>query len=363
VSSRLVNLTTGRTAGPVAPVVAPSSPDAVPGFVRRMAGTRRLPARARRAAALGVGVLALVGCGLLADPFTLDMLSRILSVALLAVSVCVLAGWAGLPTLGQAAGYGVGAYTTALLALHGYTTGLVQVLAAAAAGGVFAALTGVGLLRTRGTLFLMATLALGELTTIAAEQWVGLTGGSDGLYAIPPTQPLPYTPAMAGDRAAYWYVLVVATVAVAVTVLLLRGPAGLLLAGVRDHEQRMRALGHRTGRYLWTAYTAAGALAGVGGSLLVATQAYVSPAVAGFDTSTLALLAVIIGGTTSVPGAMVGAGLLVTARDWLSGPFAGHSPLILGGLLLVAVYAAPDGLAGLSHQLRRLSWARPGRPR
>jgi branched-chain amino acid transport system permease protein len=323
--------------------------------------TPRLPTRG--GTAWVVAGTALAGCGLLADPFTLDMLSRILSVGLLAVSGCVLAGWAGLPTLGQAAPYGVGAYTTALLALHGQSTGLVQVLAAAVAGGVFAALTGTGLLRTRGTLFLMATLALGELTTVAAEQWVGVTGGSDGLYGIPATRPVWGTPELAGERATYWYALVVTAAAVVVTVLLLRGPAGLLLSGVRDHEQRMQALGHPTGRYLWAAYTAAGALAGVGGALLVTTQAYVSPADAGFDTSTLALLAVIIGGTTSVPGALVGAGLLVAARDWLSGPFAGHSPLILGGLLLVAVYVAPDGLAGLSHQLQRLSWARPGRPR
>ncbi len=304
---------------------------------------------------IGYAVLGLLaaGAGAVADAYTTVTLARILALGLLAVSVAVVTGWAGLPSLGQVAPFAVGAYTAALLARAGHPIGLVHVGAALVAAGLFAAATGLAVVRTRGTAFLMVTLAVGELTAAVAARWTSLTGGSDGLAGIPATRPVWGVPALTDDRHVYWYVLAVTALVVAVTVAVLRSAAGLLLTGVRDHEARMRACGHPVAVYLLAAYTGAGAIAGVGGALLVSAQRYISPADVGFEVAALVLLAVIVGGTTSIGGAFVGAGLIVGTRDWLAGPWPGHAPLLLGTVLIATVYLLPGGLAGLIDRLRQ----------
>jgi branched-chain amino acid transport system permease protein len=309
---------------------------AVPGPVRRY----------RRWLKPATGVLAvagLVAIGLVADRYTVATLSRILVVGLLAASVALLAGWCGLPSLGQTAPFAVGAYATGLLAKHVQLPGPALLLAAAVLGACFAGLTGPLLLRTRGTVFLMVSLAVGELVATAATRWTSLTGGSDGLTAIPATRPWP-----GGEpRHIYLYVCAVALLVVVAIVVVVRSPAGMLLRGTRDNEARLRAAGHPTGRYLYLAYVGAGAVAAIGGSLLVTVQRYVSPADVGFDLAALVLLAVVIGGTDSLVGAFAGAALIVATRDWLAGPWPGHAPLLVGGLLIAAVYLLPHGVAGL----------------
>jgi len=300
---------------------------------------------------VGYAVICLLAAGVAADTYTVVTLARILAVGLLAVSVAALTGWAGLPSLGQVAPFAVGAYTTALLARAGVTVGVVQLGAATAAAAVFAALTGLAVVRTRGTAFMMVTLAVGELTAAAATRWSSLTGGSDGLAGIPAVRPVWGALALTNDRQVYWYVLGVTAAVVAITAAVLRSPAGLLLTGIRDHEVRMRACGHPVGAYLLAGYTAAGAVAGVGGALLVTVARYISPADVGFDTAALVLLAVIVGGANSIGGAFVGSALIVGVRDWLAGPWPGHSPLLLGAVLIAAVYLLPDGVSGLAGRL------------
>ncbi|TCO54048.1 branched-chain amino acid ABC transporter permease [Actinocrispum wychmicini] len=290
--------------------------------------------------------------------FYLSVAARTFALGVLAVSVSVLTGHLGLPTLGQVGPFAVGSYTMALLSMAGTTVGPLQVLAAAGTSAIFAAATAPAIVWARGVTVLMITLAIGELTTTAAAQWTSLTGGTDGLAAIPPVRPFWGAPGMISDRATYWYVLVVASVAITVTVVVLRGPAGRLLAGSRDYEARMRASGHPVTRYLFVTCVAAGALAGIGGALLTTTQRYVSPSDVAFDTSALILLAVVIGGTTSVAGALVGTAVVVTGRDWLSDQWPGHGPMLLGALLLVAVYLLPQGIAGVGPWLSGLRKAK-----
>jgi branched-chain amino acid transport system permease protein len=271
-------------------------------------------------------------------------LSRILVVGLLAVSVALLTGVAGLPTLGQTAPYLVGAYTTATLVQHDVDLGVVQLLAAAGAGALFALVTAPLVVYARGVVVLMITLALGELTSTIAGRWKSVTHGTDGMLAFGHTVPLPGLAPLDSDQAVYLYILAVVTVLVAAVLLVLRSPAGPMLRATRDDARRMRASGHPVAGYLTLAYVVAGALAGVAGALLVTMQSYVSPGDGGFDVAALILLAVVIGGSTSMPGALVGAALVVLTRDWLAGP--GHAPLLLGCLFIACVYLLPNGLLG-----------------
>ncbi|MEO3764247.1 ABC transporter permease [Streptomyces sp. B5E4] len=301
----------------------------------------------RAAAPLLALVVVLAVLPTMLDAYALSLAGYALALGLLAVSVTVVTGYAGLPTLGQTAPFAVGAYTTAKLAENDWTVGPVQVVISAVAAAAFCVVTGPAVIRARGTTVLMITVAVGELTAIAIGQWKSVTGGTDGLAGFPSTQAFWGGEPLFEELAIYQYAAVVVVCVVAVALVLLRSPAGKLLTGSREAEERMRASGHPVTRYLLLAYVGAGALAGAGGSLLIAVQSYVSPADVGFEIAALALLAAVIGGITSVIGALVGAGLIVYTRDWLAGSWPGHGPLLLGVLFVAAVYLLPRGIAGL----------------
>jgi branched-chain amino acid transport system permease protein len=315
----------------------------------RPAWAGRLPGGTawRQAAPLLILLVVLIALPALLDAYSISLAGSALALGLLAVSVTILTGYAGLPTLGQTAPFAVGAYATANLAEAGWTVGPVQLVLSALAAAVFSAVVGPAVIRARGTTVLMITLAIGELSGAVVNQLKSVTGGADGLVGFPATQALWGGEGMLEESELYTYALVVAVVAVTVTLLVLRSPAGKLLTGTRGAEARMRASGHPVGRYLLVAHICAGALAGVGGSLMVTVQQYLSPADVGFEIAAFALLAVVIGGTTSVVGALLGAGLIVATRDWLAGSWPGHGPLLLGVLFVATVYLLPRGLAGL----------------
>ncbi|EST26618.1 hypothetical protein N566_23720 [Streptomycetaceae bacterium MP113-05] len=307
----------------------------------------------RRTAALLALVAALGSLPWLLDDYSLSLAGYALALGLLAASVTVLTGWAGLPTLGQTAPFAVGAYTTALSADAGWTVGPVQVAAAATAATLFSLAVGPAVIRARGTTVLMITLAVGELTHTTISRLTSVTGGTEGLVGFPATEPWWGAGPPSEESAVYGYALTVCGCALAVTLLFLHSPAGRLLTGTRTAEARMRASGHPVDRYLMLAYTGAGALAGVAGSLMVTVRQYVSPADVGFEIAAFALLAAVIGGTTSVVGAVFGAALIVATRDWLSGIWPGYGPALLGVLFVVTVYLLPRGLPGLRHVLSR----------
>ena len=287
--------------------------------------------------------------------YEVSLLTRILVLGLLAMSVNLLTGVAGLPTLGQAAYFGVGAYAAALLGRAVTPVGVVQVLVAAAVGALGALVTGAVAVRARGITFIMITVAIGELTYVTAVTWKGVTNGSDGMaaHAVSPVWGLP---AIRLDGLVYLWVLAVFVVLFGVVAFAVRSPFGLALRGIADNEARMRAGGYPVYRYLLTAYAGAGALAGAAGALWVSTQRFVAPADLGFAVSTMALIAVILGGVGSMGGALLGTAVVVLVRDYLAnelgGDLVGHGALVLGVVFLLAVYAMPRGFAGLLDRFR-----------
>jgi branched-chain amino acid transport system permease protein len=289
---------------------------------------------------------ALIALPWMVDAYVISLAAKVLVLGLLAMSVNLLTGVAGLPTLGQAAYLGVGAYTAAVVGRSVTPVGVAQVVAAAAVGALFAVLTGLVVVRARGVTFLMLTFAVGELTFSAALELDAVTGGSDGRSA-PPVVPVWGAPELRLDGLVYLWVLAVFLVLYVVVALILRSPFGLALRGIRDNEARMAATGYPVRRYLLAAYTAAGALAGAAGALWVSTQRFVSPSDLGFTVSALALIAVVIGGMGSMWGAVAGTAVVVLARDYVGGFLSGRGALLLGVVFVLAVYLAPKGLAGL----------------
>ena len=310
------------------------------------------PGRIRLSAVPAVVVLVLLALvPLFVDPFGTTIIGRILVFALFAVSLDLLVGITGLPSLGHAAYFGVGAYTAGLVSIHWTSAAPLPVLAGALAGAVAAALTGWVAVRNSGVFFLMLTLAIAEIVHQVAQRWDSVTGGSNGLFGIPAVrvggQPLVL------QGLVYWYVLAVFLVGFGAMWLISRSPFGLALRGIRDNEDRMRSLGYTPFRYKYAVFVLAGGFAGLAGGLLAAQTRLVTPADAGFALGALALLAVILGGAGSLWGPVLGAAIVVLVRDALGPSLSGHGPLVLGIVFVVAVYVLPRGFAGLAGIRRR----------
>src|SRR4051794_11207554 len=198
--------------------------------------------------------------------YATTVLRDMLVLAILALSLDVLVGWTGLPSLGHAAFFGAGAYAAAITAQRiGTDELLVGLAAAVVVSGATALVIGLFAVRASGIFFLMLTLAFAQMVFAIAFQAVDLTGGSNGLAGV-------HRPKIAGldFNAPDALFQLVAVVFVLVLVLLwrVRGSTyGRALAGVRENERRMRALGYDTMRLKLSAFVLAGAVAGVGGAL------------------------------------------------------------------------------------------------
>ncbi|TMF93138.1 MAG: branched-chain amino acid ABC transporter permease, partial [Chloroflexi bacterium] len=220
-------------------------------------------ASARNAALLAVLGLGLASVPLWAPRFWIYVATQALIFAVFAMSLDLLLGYAGLPSLGHAAFYGVGAYACALLALRQVDGLFPLLLVGGAAAAIVAIPIGALSLRTSGVYFLMLTLAFAQMLWGLAVNWVSLTRGTDGLIGIP-------RPTLVGldaleislyERGAFFVLcLVVAVLTFAVLQILARSPFGKTLEGIRENETRMRALGVPTFRYRLAAFVVAAAI-------------------------------------------------------------------------------------------------------
>ncbi len=323
---------------------------AVPGGAAAV--TPRAP-RGRAGLVAAAVLVVLAAVPLFLAPFATTTLTRILVFALFAVSLDLLVGVTGLPSLGHAAYFGSGAYAAGWVSINVTAEAPVPMLVGAAVGAVAAALTGWITVRTAGVFFLMLTLAIGETVQQLANTWDSVTGGANGLTGIPSVR-------IAGEPLTnagfvYWYVLAVFVLGFALVWLVARSPFGAALRGIRDNEPRMRAIGYPTSLYKYGVFVLAGGVAGLAGSLLAAQARFVALPDLGFLTASFALLAVIIGGAGSLWGACLGAALVIVIRDALGPSLGGHGTLLLGAVFVLVVYLLPRGAAGIRVRRRRSS--------
>ncbi|HYB42747.1 MAG TPA: branched-chain amino acid ABC transporter permease [Candidatus Methylomirabilis sp.] len=299
-----------------------------------------------------------VGCliaGALAAPllpaYPLTVLTQAVIVAVLAMSLDLLLGYTGLPSLGHAAYFGVGAYAVAILATEhqlGFAGCLVTGLAAA---GVTAALFGPLAIRATGTYFLMITLALGMVVWGLAFRWVSLTKGDNGISGLPrPELGLPWS--FWGALPFFYFALVAAGLAWAFLRLLVGSPFGLGLRGIRESESRMRALGYHVWLHKYLAFVLSGTVAGFAGVLWAYYNGFVSPVDVQLVTSVETLLMVALGGPGTLIGPAVGAALIVFLKSFVS-VYTKHWLLILGVVYIGAILFAPRGLLGAFGRGRR----------
>lgn len=295
----------------------------------------------------GAAALALAPAAL--TSYQLGLLTKMLIFALFATSLNLVLGYAGLPSLGHAAYFGVGGYTVALLALHVRHGVWLELGTAALTASVTAALFGLLALRTRGSYLLMITLALAQVLWGIAWGWRAVTGGDDGLPGVPRPAGLPWS--LAASGAFYYFTLAVVAACVAALWVIVRSPFGRALVGIRESERRMEVLGYHTWSYKYVAFVLAGTLAGVAGGLLTYFNGFVSPVYLSVVFSASALIMVILGGAGTLLGPALGSVVIIFLENVISAQTA-RWPLVLGLIYVAVTLLAPQGLIGLARRWR-----------
>jgi len=315
------------------------------------------------AVVLLAGVAALLAFPALADRFYLQLVSKIMIMAIFAMSLNLLVGCTGLVSLGHAAFFGVGAYTLMLLSPQYAAASLWLSLPAALAVAAAAAFAiGLLVLRSSGVYFIMATLAFTQMFFYYVTGAKAL-GGSDGayIYVKPDAAIFGVTPFRLADPSQFYYVVLVLMAGTYLALrVLLRSPFGHAIQGIRVNEHRMRALGFATFRYKLMSFVIAGGLAGLAGYFDAAQFGFVNPDLFGWRQSGSVLMMVILGGMGTLYGPILGAFALVLVQELLN-DLTRHWLLPMGLFIILAVLLLPDGIGGLRGQLgavRRLMAAR-----
>ncbi len=294
-----------------------------------------------------VGLAAAAGAALAApwlSAYPLTLLTQAAIVAILAMSLDVLLGYTGLPSLGHAAYFGVAAYAVGILSTdyrRGFLTCLLGGLLLAT---LTAALFGLLAIRASGTYFLMITLALGMVVWGLAFRWVSMTKGDNGIAGVPrPELPLPWT--LVAPLPFFYFALAAALLAWTLLGLLVRSPFGLGLMGIRESESRMRALGYNVWLHKYLAFVISGAFAGFAGVFWAYYNGFVSPVDVQLVTSVETLLMVALGGPGTLAGPALGAAVIVFLKNFVS-VYTKRWLLILGAVYIGVILFAPRGVLG-----------------
>jgi len=282
--------------------------------------------------------------------FAREIAIEIALLAMLAVSLDVIAGYGGMVSLCHGAIYGVGAYGFgAMTALGGHPASL-SALVAVALAAAFGLMVGALTANTAGIFFIMATLAFGQMAYTLVFESRAL-GGDDGLAGIERFDASSVGIDL-GDSLQFTLLVIAAMVlAYALCAQLLRASFGRTLVGIGANEERMRALGLTTWRHKALAFSFSAAVAGAAGVLAAQHTQYISPDYLVWTVSGEALVVVILGGLGTLAGPLLGAVVLVGLKH-LVGGWTDHWHLFVGLFLIGAVMAGGRGLYGqLEHVL------------
>jgi branched-chain amino acid transport system permease protein len=296
--------------------------------------------------ALLLAVLALVPiyAAVTGDAFAMTLFTRVLILALGAVSLNLIMGYGGMVSFGHAAYLGVGGYAVGILAKEGVASGFVQWPVAIAASALYALVVGTLSLRTRGVYFIMITLAFAQMIYYVA---IGLDryGGDDGLTIYKRSE-------FAGlldlqNKTVFYYLCFVLLVAgIYLVARLVNSRFGLVIRGARSNDRRMQAIGFPTFRYRLVCFVIAGALCGLAGALLANHTNFISPALMHWTRSGDLIVMVVLGGLGSLFGPLIGAAAFLVLEEGLS-RLTEYPALILGPLLLLVAIYVNGGIEGL----------------
>ena len=297
------------------------------------------------------------------EKYYVQLITKVMIMAIFAMSLDLLVGYTGLVSLGHAAFFGLAGYVLAKAAPQYQAANLLTSLPLAlAACAAFALLTGLLVLRTSGVYFIMVTLAFAQMLFFLFHD-TPFGGGSDGIYIYTKPEIRLEWLGLEGnlldlENFNIFYAFVLALMGAAYLFLrrVLDSNFGRVLVGIKTNEQRLRALGFPTFRYKLASYMLSGMLAGLAGYLAALQFGFVNPEILSWHTSGSVLMMVILGGMGSLHGAALGAFIFILLQEALSnqawfGVVAKHWQLAMGVFIIAVALLLPRGLAGLSGTL------------
>ena len=283
--------------------------------------------------------------------YWVGLLTQMVIFAILAMSLDILLGYTGLPSLGHAGIFGVAAYAVAVMSTTYHAGFWTSVLTGVVVGTVLSLALGLLVSHVRDVYFLMITLALGMVLWGVSYRWIPVTGGDNGISGIPRLEAhagLPFS----GAVPFYYVALLVFAACALLMALLVRSPFGFTLRGIRENESRMKSLGFNTWLHCYLGYTISGAFASVAGVVWAYYNGFVSPTYLDLTASSELFLMVTLGGPGTLVGPALGAGAIVLLKNVISA-YTQRWLLILGTVYIVTILGAPQGLWNLWTSSRR----------
>jgi len=259
-------------------------------------------------------------------------------------------GYTGYVSIVQAGFMGIGAYSTALMGMHYDLPVWLTILLAPFVTAVFALATGYPSLRVKGHYFAIVTLAFNLVIFIVLMNWHDLTQGEGGITGIPKPGPKDGLFNWRDRETYYYFVLIIAVLMTGLAALIVRSRIGQILIAIRQNEDLVGAIGVPAWKYKLFAFVTSAMYAGLAGAVYAHYQSFINPEIFGVAQSLDAILAVIIGGSGTIAGPVIGAFFVVFLPEYLR--FADSFRLILYGLILVlATIFMPRGIVGVTSDL------------
>ncbi len=280
--------------------------------------------------------------------FVSSLVTKMMIYGLFATSLNLIWGYANIPSFGHAAFFGVGAYTAAIMVVKvGITNFWLSLILAIVATAIVAAILGIPAFRVFGVgagaanpiYFLLATIAFGELLSRLAISVWPVTGGSTGLSGIP--EPNLGFGVEVNATSLYYLVFVIGVICFFLMYRIVTSHYGYALRGIHDSERRMQALGYNTWVYKYTSWIIAGVFGGIAGVLFAYFGSTLVPGNLAMATSDISFLLVILGGTVTFFGPLVGAIFYVGIEYVVSLYLPDRWPLVFGALIVIAIMAMP----------------------
>ena len=310
---------------------------------------RLTPRNAFVAGVIAILALVPVYAGVTGNTFIMSLFTRIVILAIAAVSLNLIMGFGGMVSFGHAVYLGIGGYAVGILAKEGINSGLLQWPLAVVASALLALTVGALSLRTRGVYFIMITLAFAQMVYYVA---IGLDryGGDDGLTIYKRSQ---FGAAIDLSNKTVFYYLCLALLLATIYLVwrLVHSRFGMVIQGARSNERRMQAIGFPTYRYKLLCFVFAGMLCGLAGVLLANHTDFISPALMHWTRSGDLIVMAVLGGMGTVFGPVIGAVALLVLEETLSG-ITEYWQIILGPLFLLVVLFARGGIDGLLAGMR-----------
>ncbi|MDN5926342.1 MAG: branched-chain amino acid ABC transporter permease [Hyphomicrobiales bacterium] len=269
----------------------------------------------------------------------MSIANEILIFALLAMSIDVLAGYAGRTSLGHGAIFGTATYVIIYWTANLGGSPWIGCLLAIAAAVLMAAAFALFAMRVSGVYFVLITLALGMIVWGVCLRWSNVTGGENGIRGSG-------RPDIIADPFVFYYVTLAVVLFFAFVIWrFVHSPFGLSLCGIRDSESRMRSLGYGTTLHMFLAFTITGFFSGIAGVLYAFFNNFVSPSTVELSQSVEGLLMAIVGGVGTIFGAFLGSAAIILLENVVS-QYTARWPMVLGFMFIGIMIFAPQGILG-----------------